>query len=140
MQIEYENGVPKGYLERRKKAGIIYACSVYLFCVFTLLVKYQVLILENTTSQIVYSLLIIISLGCMCYNVLAQRNFKGLVMYNRIKFKAFTALEKLLYTLPVIVSAIFIPLNIIIYILMTGACYVAVGSMTDTNRNYDSYI
>jgi len=140
MQIEYENGVPKGYLERRKKAGIIYACSVYLFCVFTLLVKYQVLILENTTSQIVYSLLIIISLGCMCYNVLAQRNFKDLVMYNHIKFKAFTALEKLLYTLPVIVSAIFIPLNIIIYILMTGACYVAVGSMTDTNRNYDSYI
>lgn len=140
MHIEYENGVPKGYMERRKRAGIIYACSVYLFCVFNLLVKYQVLILENTTSQIVYSLLIIISLGCMSYNVLAQRNFKGLVMYNYNEYKAFTALEMLIYTLPVIMSAIFIPLNIIIYILMAGACYLAVGSMANTNRNYDSYI
>lgn len=140
MKIEYENGIPKGYMERRKRAGIIYACSVYLFCAFNLLVKYHVLILENITRQLLYSLLIIISVCCLSYNILAQRNFKGLVMYNHNEFKAFTALEKLMYTLPVVVSAIFIPLEIITYIILAGASYSAVCSMADTNRNYDSYI
>lgn len=140
MQIEYENGLAKGYMKRRKRAGIIYACSVYLFCAYNLLLKYQVLHLAYNVQQIGYNLLMIVSLGCLCYSILARQNFKGLVMYNHNEVKAFTPWQKQLFVLPVVVSAIFIPLIILFYALLAAPCYLAIGKVSESNRNYDSYI
>jgi len=40
--IEYENGLPKGYLARRRKADRIYIISVYLYGIMSFLLEYGI--------------------------------------------------------------------------------------------------
>lgn len=39
MDIEYENGLPKGYVNKRKKVNIIYIVSIYVYCLFNIILK-----------------------------------------------------------------------------------------------------
>lgn len=141
MNIEYENGLPKGYLEKRKKVSLLYIYSIYLYCLFNLLVKYNILkFSDNRVYVVSYCLVIIISISFLCRSVMARRNFKGLTMYNHNDYKAFSKLEKILYTLPILISAIFIPWNMLTYLGVSIPAYLAVSRANyapDADYRYD---
>ena len=119
MEIEYENGLPKGYLKKRKAAGMLYIFSIYLYCLFLLLTKTEIIKLtDGNISIFLYSALILIS-GCLlCYSVISGKSYKGIQMYNHRDVKAFTWLEKLLYAIPPVVTAVFFPLEIVVYLFL----------------------
>jgi len=55
MEIQYENSLPKGYLKKRKAAGILYIFSVYLYCLFLLLMKTEIVkINDNLIKMLLY--------------------------------------------------------------------------------------
>ena len=128
MEIEYENGLPKGYLKKRKAAGVLYIFSIYLYCLFLLLTKTETIKLADGNISIFLNSALILISGCLlCYSVISGRNFKGIKMYNHRDVKAFKWLEKLLYATPPIVTAVFFPLEMVVYLFFAGFMYLAVS-------------
>ena len=123
LDIEYENGLPKGYVIKRKKANIIYIISIYVYCLFNIILKVSSPDNSGYLVAILNSVLIIASL-CTLFNYLnSRKNFKGIYMSNHDEVKVFTKPEIALYILPIAVMAVFIPLNMVIYFLIAGAFY-----------------
>jgi len=128
MEIQYENSLPKGYLKKRKAAGILYIFSVYLYCLFLLLMKTEIIkINDNLIKMLLYFSLIAFSCCLLCYSVIAGRNFKGIKMDNYNNAHAFTKPEKLLFMLPPIAATVFFPFDMICYVLIAGFIYFVVN-------------
>lgn len=139
--IEYENGLPKGYLKRRREANILYICSIYLYCLFNVSLKTKFIeISDSGLYNVLNSSIIILSCILLCRCILTAKNYKGILMYNHSKVKVLSKKEKLLYFLPVIIFSVFIPLNMIIYLLIAGFIYLAVNSFDNKSDHHDSYI
>jgi hypothetical protein len=128
MEIQYENSLPKGYLRKRKAAGILYIFSVYLYCLFLLLMKTEIIkINDNLVKMLLFFSFIAFSCCLLCFSVIAGRNFKGIKMNNYNDVRTFTKSEKLLFMLPAIATAVFFPFEIICYVLIAGFIYLVVS-------------
>ena len=125
--IEYENGIPKGYLQKRKNANLLYIYSIYLFCIFNIFFKVNILTIPNDLRIILNSILIILSGSFLCNYIMSRREYKEIKMYNHNNISAFTKSEKVLYITPIVILSIFIPLIMVLYILIIGSIYLAVN-------------
>jgi len=126
--VEYENGLPKGYLARRRKADLIYIISVYVYGAMSLMLEYGIVSVADNLMTLINGALILLSCGCLCYSAMARKNYKGLVMHNHHEIKAFSVKEKWLLALPVIAFTVFVPLKMLVYSLFAGCVYLATRS------------
>jgi len=66
---------------------------------------------------------IIASLCALFYYLDSRKNFKGIYMYNHNEVKVFTTLETVLLIILIASAAVFVPLNLVVYLLLAGAFY-----------------
>jgi|GEM_PF-671940 len=126
--IEYdENGLPKGYLARRK-AGLLYIISVYIYCAVNLLLEYRILVVPGNIHTLLNGLLIIMSCGFLIFSQIAKREYKGLEIHKHNEINAFSVREKWLFALPIIVFCILIPLRMLSYSFFAGVVYLSAKS------------
>ena len=116
--------LPEGYLEKRKKAALIFIYSMYLFCIIQTLIEFGFVdFLDPTVIKFVGYFSYVISCIALVNAYSSRRTYNKIKMINHNEIKAFTKKEILLYSIPIILSAYFITLKLLIYFMLIGfAC------------------
>lgn len=134
--IEYENGLPKGYLERRLKTSRLYILSMYLYCIFNLMTKFNIVKISNEyLFYIVNSCLVFISCVLLINSIIARRNYKNLAMDNFSEKKAITNKEKIIHSIIIISISVFTFPAMLIYFIIAGFVYLAINRSSYTHMS-----
>ena len=134
--VDYEQ-LPKGYLEKRKKASLRLLYSFYLFLVYSLLMKYTSIIDFKAANYIYYGILgINVIFIMMSYTSKINFNNIPIPIYDEIK--VFTRKEILICSLFPMVSIPFILYNLVTYIIVIVPFYIGVRVITRSVDDYDS--
>lgn len=134
--VDYEQ-LPKGYLEKRKKASLRLLYSFYLFLIYSLLMKYTSIFDFKVSTYIYYGILgINVIFIMMSYTAKITFNNIPIPIYDEIRI--FTKKEILIYSLLPIVTVPFILYNLLTYIIVIVPFYIGVRVITRSVDDYDS--
>jgi len=132
----YEN-LPKGYLEKRRKADLNYLWSLYLYCGFSLLAALGIINTDKGTIGSIVSYLIIgLNLLTMISGFSTKRVYNNIPMLNHWEVKVFSKKQVLLNVLPIVIVIPFIVVEFLRYSFFISVAYVA---LTVLNRPMDAF-
>lgn len=133
----YEN-LPEGYLEQRRKRDLRYVWSVYVYCIFSILVTYGILSTERgTIGSLLFYIIMGINVITMMTSFTNKRIYNNIPMPNHSDIRVFTKKEALLYALPVIILLPFIFGRMYIYLGFIVPAYVAASVFTRPRDAFD---
>lgn len=122
--VDYEN-LPKGYLEKRKKASLRLIFSIYLCLVVSLIMKFGIISDIKLLNYLFYGSIVICGLF-MFLNQTTQISFNSIPIPIYREIKVFTRKETILYALPMIIVLPFLGLMAVQVTLILGGVYLAI--------------
>lgn len=122
--VDYEN-LPKGYLEKRKKASLRLIFSMYLCLIISLLVNYEVIKDAKLINYLFYGSIVLCGVF-MFLNQITQISFNSIPIPIYREIKSFTRKETVFYALPLLIGAPFLGFFLVQILLILGGVYLAV--------------
>lgn len=100
--VDYEN-LPKGYLEKRKKASLRLIFSMYLCLIISLLANYEVIKDAKLINYLFYGSIVLCGVF-MFLNQITQISFNSIPIPTYREIKSFTRKETVFYALPLLIG------------------------------------
>lgn len=122
--VDYEN-LPKGYLEKRKKASLRLIFSIYLLLVVSLIMRLGLIRELKLLNYLFYGSIAICGLFIFLSQT-AKISFKSIPIPIYREIKVFTRKETIFYALPMVIILPFLGLRAVQIILILGGIYLAV--------------
>lgn len=116
------NHIDKEYITKRKKSFTIFIFSTYLLFAFFLLLKFNILN-ESISSIAIFLCLFIFNIISLIYAYKCKNFFNCVEVPNSYEIRAFSNIEIILYLLPLFISAFYIYMFAIAYIIAIAFLY-----------------
>ncbi|MEG2289352.1 MAG: hypothetical protein RSA29_03795 [Clostridium sp.] len=132
----YEN-LPKGYLEKRKKASLRFVYSIYAVLIIAIAAKY-IKINELSFLNMLYYISVILSIIFMTLSHTTKTSFNNIPIPIYQEVDVFTKKSICIYTIPILLLAPFVIMESIKYMFILGIFYIGVKSMLRPMDAYDN--
>lgn len=138
---EYMKNLPNGYITKRKKAYKVFIYSVYVYCVFQLLIKFKLLRIDDqSTLQLVNYGLVFLSITAMLYYYSSRNMYNKIKIINPDEIRIFSVKEKFILYIPIIFSCFFALSNLLFYFLILTAIFLALQKINRPVESIEKYI
>jgi hypothetical protein len=135
IDIHTTTAIQDGYLKRRKKAAIIFYSSIYLLCALIILTKMDLVKIEyNLYIMIISSLILLFNVFSLIHLHMCKRTYNDIIVPHYNEINVFSKKKIIILILPILISATFMPLPTIGYILFIGTIYLTIERL---NRPFD---
>ena len=125
--------IQKDYIKRRRFSVFIFYGLFYAFCILMLLIRFKVIKFGGTIITAPLALVILSTIASLINISKCKRYYKKIEMPNHNEIIVFRKRELFALLIPIFISACFIWVQIIGYIILAGTIYYQINKF---NRPY----